>query len=328
MPNHFKIYKGFVANLEKIGFSIELVFTSAEDFCYNGFGQKLINFVRKFFLRDKKYKENLKANFDNRRLKSKLLELESNIDFALVIRPDYFSRETLQLLKSKVNLSVAYQWDGLERYPDVYNLIDVFDRFYLFDFDDYSRCKSVYLNVLPLTNFYFDIEIQSEEHSVEKVKKEVFFIGSLVESRLKDMIYIAEIFKDLNFQSNINVLYFEPTVSSKYKHDAINFIKKPLDYLDTLQSVYKADVVLDFLDNVHNGLSFRVFESLRFSKKLITNNQSIRDYDFYSPNNILIWEKSIDKHKILEFLEKDYEKLDHNIVEKYSFSSWINNVLN
>ena len=86
--------------------------------------------------------------------------------------------------------------------------------------------------------------------------------------------------------------------------------------------------MLDFLDNVHNGLSFRVFESLRFSKKLITNNQSIRDYDFYSPNNILIWEKSIDKHKILEFLEKNYEKLDRNIVEKYSFSSWINNVLN
>ena len=328
MPIHFKIYKAFVANLEQLGFTIDLVFTSSEDFRYSGFSEKVINFVRKNLLRDKVYKENLKKKYDDQRLKTQLLKFDKQSDYALVIRPDYFSRETLQLLKSKVNRSVAYQWDGLDRYPEARNTIDVFDRFYLFDIDDYARYKTIFPNVLPLTNFYFDIEMPPIDHAIKESKKEVFFIGSLIESRLADMIYIAQVFNDLNFNTNIKVLYFTDSIPSEHVNSHIRFIKKPLDYLDVLEEVQNADVLLDFLDTVHNGLSFRVFEALKFSKKLITNNQSISSYDFYSPNNILIWDQSIDKDRIAAFLKNDYEKIDDSIIQGYSFSSWINNILN
>ena len=72
----------------------------------------------------------------------------------------------------------------------------------------------------------------------------------------------------------------------------------------------------------HNGLSFRFFEALKYEKKIITDNFSVKEYDFYNPNNIFILHK--DNLENLEtFLHSDYQKLPPELVEKYSFSSWI-----
>ncbi|SDE27655.1 hypothetical protein SAMN05421544_10631 [Riemerella columbipharyngis] len=58
---------------------------------------------------------------------------------------------------------------------------------------------------------------------------------------------------------------------------------------------------------------------------MITNNLSIRNYDFYNPNNIFIIENK--KLEGLEdFLMKKYE-VNQEIKEKYSFSNWIKYVL-
>lgn len=328
MPNHFKIYKGFVANLEKIGFSIELVFTSDQDFRYENFSQKVYNFLKKTFLGDRDYKAKLQSSHDDRSLAKTLLKIETKVDYALVIRADYFSKETLCLLKNKTNQLVAYQWDGLDRYPKVKNLIEIFDRFFLFDADDFVKYKSIYPNVFQSHNFYFDFEFPTKVNNIEKSQKEVFFVGSFIENRIKDIIYIAKIFDDLDFQLNINLLYFEESTPEKYKHCGINFIDQPLSYLEVLEEVKNADVILDFADTVHNGLSFRIFETLRFSKKLITNNPLVRKYDFYSPNNILIWEQSLDQTEIKEFLKEDYKKLDETILQKYSFTNWIGHIIN
>ena len=326
MPHHFKIYEGFVDNLKKLDFEIKLIFTSDQDFRYENFSQKVANFLKKTLLGDKNYKANLQSRYDDQSLTKALLKIERKTDYALVIRPDYFSKETLNLLKNKSNQLVAYQWDGLDRYPKVKDVIGIFDRFFLFDADDFTKYRSIYPNVFPTTNFYFDFESEARENKVKKEKKEVFFIGSFIESRINDIIYIAKIFNDLDFQLNINLLYFEETTPEKYKNCGINFINKPLTYLEVLEEVKSADVVLDFADTVHNGLSFRIFETLKFSKKLITNNPLVRDYDFYSPNNILIWEESVNQHEIKEFLTKGYKKLNENIVQKYSFTSWINHI--
>lgn len=307
-----------------MGFDIVLLFTSDEEFRYKSFSQRITNFFRKTILRDKRYKENLKNKYDDECLTKALSNVQKKADHALVIRPDYFSKETIQLLKKKTNQLVAYQWDGIDRYPKVKDLIGVFDRFFLFDVDDYKKYKSIFSNVFPITNFYFDFDSADLKNFSEKEKKEVFFIGSFIESRMEDVFNLIRIFNKLEISTNINLLYFDEQSPLKYKRSEINFITKPLSYLEALEEVKKSNIVLDFVDTVHNGLSFRIFETLCFSKKLITNNPLVKNYDFYSPNNILVWEKSIDEEKLKEFLSKDYEILDKEIKNKYSFTSWIN----
>ncbi len=327
IPNHFKIYKAFVANLEKMGFEIILLFTCDEEFRYEKFSQKITNFFRKTFLGDRNYKENLKNDYDDERLVKVLSNLHIKANYALVIRPDYLSKQTIQLLKKKTDHLVAYQWDGIDRYPKVKDLIVDFDRFFLFDEDDYEKYKSTYNNLYPITNFYFDFEFSGKATTNEKLRKSVFFIGSFVESRMQDILNITKIFNELDFNININLLCFDENTPLKYKQSEINFIDKSLTYLEVLEEVKNADLVLDFVDPVHKGLSFRIFETLQFSKKLITNNPLVKNYDFYSLNNILVWEKYIDQVEIKEFLLKEYEEIDKEIVAKYSFTSWINYIL-
>lgn len=85
-------------------------------------------------------------------------------------------------------------------------------------------------------------------------------------------------------------------------------------------------VILDFLDSAHNGLSLRTFEALGYGKKLITNNPSIKYYDFYNPANIFVWDGE-NPDGIEEFLKKPYEQPEELITKKYGFTNWINYVL-
>jgi hypothetical protein len=50
------------------------------------------------------------------------------------------------------------------------------------------------------------------------------------------------------------------------------------------------------------------------------------NYDFYHPNNILIWDgKNLDTLK--DFLDSPYVAVDTQIREKYSFGNWIRYIL-
>ncbi|MBU4537117.1 MAG: hypothetical protein L6264_00300 [Weeksellaceae bacterium] len=328
IPHHFGIFEGFVSNLEKLGFDIELVYLSNTEFRYKNISERITNFFLKNIFRNKGYKKNLKEKYDDRCLTAALSKIDKKVDFALVIRPDYFSREVLEILKSKATEMIAYQWDGLNRYPKAMDLINLFDRFYLFDYDDYTSYKSTYSNLYPTNNFYFDSDFGISENTEEKQEKEAFFIGSFIENRIDEIIFITNIFKDLKLKTNINLLYFDEKSHLAHKHSDINFIDTPLTYLEVLEMVKKSDVVLDFVDSVHNGLSLRTFEALRFSKKLITNNLLVKNYDFYSEDNILVWENVLDIETLKDFLDRDYQKIDEDILAKYSFTNWIHTVLN
>ncbi len=58
-------------------------------------------------------------------------------------------------------------------------------------------------------------------------------------------------------------------------------------------------------------------------RKIITTNQSIKNYDFYKPNNILI----IDEKHITfkpEFFNTPYEPIPESVYNKYTLSIWVN----
>ena len=83
--------------------------------------------------------------------------------------------------------------------------------------------------------------------------------------------------------------------------------------------------MLDLHNPIHNGLSFRTFESIGYEKKLITNNNLVETQDFYRPSNIFVINKNYERFK--EFLAAPYEVLESTIREKYSFSNWITQLL-
>ncbi len=98
-----------------------------------------------------------------------------------------------------------------------------------------------------------------------------------------------------------------------------------ISYDEYLEKVSESKTILDIVDNKQSGMTLRCMESIFFEKKLITNDKSIKQYDFYNPNNIFIFGKdSLDS--LVDFINSPYEKISSKIINHYDIEFWINKV--
>ena len=98
-----------------------------------------------------------------------------------------------------------------------------------------------------------------------------------------------------------------------------------MDYQEYLQELTKCNVLLDISQKGQSALTMRVMEAIYLSKKLITGNQNVTDYDFYDPDNIYVLPKSglPSPDEIRTFLEKPFRPYPETVLEQYSFENWI-----
>ena len=242
------------------------------------------------------------------------------IDYALFIRsdvyPDSFLREVMSRAKNMVN----YQWDGVARFAAAQQQIAHFDRYYVFDSDDYALFEG---EVLPATSFYFD-------HLPEVVPSEpdtIYYLGAHREDRKNAVIQFCQFAQQHDLKLNFQIACpKQADIKKIYPVDNIQF-HEGISYQQNLQFSQQSGVLADFVISSHKGLSLRTFEAIGYQKKLITTNAEVAKYDFYHPDNMYIWDgKSCDG--LLEFLARPYHVLDRAIREKYSFGNWLRYVFN
>lgn len=321
IPDHVGLPDIFRENLQSLGLTVYALVTPNPKNRISLKDTVLHNF-RKIFKRDWTYKNKVFAKnrqHDIIQTNIKILnKIRGKTDYALIIRPDLLSDDVIKKVKNTTVKIIGYQWDGLDRFPAVYDKIRFFDQFFVFDKKDLAvdkRCKSI-------TNFYFDHLFGQEEIR----NTDVYFIGSYVESRMQILTDLAVFFKDNNFISDINI------IGRQKKHilppvvTGINHSTEIIDFKKNYQHIKKTKAVLDLIDDAHTGLSFRVFEAIGFKKKLITNNPEVAKYDFYNPNNIfVIGERNIEDIK--DFMQIPFEELPEDIHRKYGFENWLRNIL-
>lgn len=315
-PNHYGLLQRFRENLEVIGFHTIII---PDDLGVRiGFRNNLIHIYKKIIKGDNSFKKEKKIEL---RVDKQIEIIESQnvdvFDYALFIRPDLYSNDLISYIKRKAQLICAYQWDGLDRFPNVYNKISLFDRFFVFDEMDLSKN----INLLPTTNFYFD------DIPTNRNKDDIYFVGTFLKDRINLLMKLVKIFEDLNLKLSINLSLKNNYLLKKQLPKSIKIIRKPLSFRDNLLNVAQSRVILDFANNIHNGLSMRTFESIGFRKKLITNNPLVKKYDFYNPNNIFVIENE-QLDGIESFIDLPYEELSEEIYKKYSFTNWIKQILN
>ena len=79
--------------------------------------------------------------------------------------------------------------------------------------------------------------------------------------------------------------------------------------------------------NNQTGLSFRFFEAMALKKKIITNNPTVKDYDFYTPENILVLNEDFSNIDPA-FFQSTYQELAPEIYKKYTIGTWVETVFN
>ena len=318
MPPDFGVYQVIEQNLHHMGFGQVTIISPL--FRYKT-KDRIYNFIQKTFLGNKDYKKQLIDDYYTAEVSQTLSSFApKSIDYAIVIRPDKLDLKTIEKIHNTAHKVVAYQWDGLARFPKVFKVITHFQRFFVFDLEDYHRYRYQYPNLLPCTNFYFDMP----EESVSVNENEVLYVGVYIKDRIQSLIRVVNALSKYDLTLNVNLFYGRKT--SPFFHPHITFFSKGLNYAQYLTLTKKATLLLDIKTVDHNGLSFRIFEAIKYQKKLITDNKSIKLYDFYHPNNFYVVENDLFEG-LSDFLESDFIPLSEDIRQKYSFTNWVKNIL-
>jgi hypothetical protein len=324
VPNDYELHKLIKENFEFYGFEVILLLSNPP-FKYNSLKDKLLNFIKKNFFKDYKFKQKLVSKHNFEWQLNQLLYVD-NFDYGLFIRADFFDDRIINLVKNKVNHLVSYHYDGLERSPKIFDKISFFNNFFVFEKKDLIKCD---YRLLSCTNFYFDFDKKNQQQFKNEI--DFYFLGSHHESRINDIIEFKKKCDIKGYSSNFEIVINKKDVKWKklYSLNNINCLSKTLPFKNYIEQIRKSKIIIDFVIDEHLGLSFRVFESIKYEKKLITTNKSIVNYDFYNPNNIFIFDrKNIKNEDINAFINSDYQKLPLELVEKYSFKNWMNYILN
>jgi len=319
MPRTFSIYKVLINRLEELGFDVIDISYDDDVFKYRNIWDRLSNLYHKTILRDKGYKNRLKFKALGSDVMSRLQKLDRSADYCLLIRADIYPEEVIDQISKKTNKMIAYQWDGINRYPAVKKLVSKFDRFFVFDSKDVELEDERFVQT---TNFYFE---HLGQNKIKPTLSTFFFVGTFMKIRWPQIKEAIQFIVQNNGIPNFYLYSGDRNLSEEYILDGITFINKPMTYLENINLALKSEIFVDFLVDVHSGLSFRVFEAIGYERKLITNNKEVMNYDFYHPHNIYVLNH--EERTLSEFLNIPYSPINPQILDKYNFDNWIYRIL-
>ena len=174
---------------------------------------------------------------------------------------------------------------------------------------DIEDCKKYDLK--HNTQFYFSSIKQTNID--DNLAYDFFFIGQIKGRKLIiDEVY--NVLKKIGFK-----VYFYVIDNTKKDVGANKYI----DYSDVVDLMSNSRCIVDLVGSWQKGLTLRPLEALFFSKKLLTNFEEIKDYDFYSPNNIFIYGKD-SISDLSNFLSIPIDAEMQKYIDKYNFPNWIN----
>lgn len=248
-------------------------------------------------------------------------------DQILVINPDLIDYNYHLEIKKHTQKYIAYLYDSVARFPVEHLLEGVFDEIFSFDAADAKK-----YNLKKINNYiYLDKNI---EKPTLNCKYKVTTVSSF-DKRFPLFNAVANQLSEQNISFNFifvsrNIIY----KLLKYKQKNNDKVNATLKFQSTKVSLEKTNdlyknslIILDLVQGNQTGLSFRVFEAMAMQKKIITDNQSIMNYDFYNPKNIMVISK--DNFKVnSNFFTEPYQPISEDIYNKYTIKTWVENVFN
>lgn len=218
---------------------------------------------------------------------------------------------------------VFYMWDSLKNKPHAAQYMVYCNKTFSFDPHDESANG---FRFRPL--FYIN-----EYAGIAKKKDYVYdlsFIGTAHSDRLRISEQLERIieknggcsYKYLYLQSKKLWFYLKMHDPNFKKTHSSDFNYTSLSTQATIDVISKSRIVLDIQHPRQTGLTMRAIEMIGAERKLITTNAAIKDYDFYSPQNIYVIDREkpfVDK----DFLDSKYEPISSELYHKYSIDGWL-----
>lgn len=217
--------------------------------------------------------------------------------------------------KNKHIRIIVWYWNPVAKSVTPSRFVGCNAEIWSFDEDD---CRKHHLKYN--TQYYFnDINIDTSV-----IKQDVFFVGG-DKGRIEDLVKFQEKIQQINISSYFHITSgvgsFHIELFTKNKKFA-DYYKQKISYNAVLEYIGKSRAILDYVSNGQTGLTIRPLEALFFRKKLITNDMTIINRDFYDKRNIFVIGKD-DINELPFFLISPYIEVEKKICEKYDFKEWI-----
>ncbi|KUJ50502.1 hypothetical protein [Chryseobacterium sp. JAH] len=285
-------------------------------FTHKNFGARIKNAMSKVFL-GKNLKHEKRQNF--------IIESLRKIgkqDQILVINPESIEEIVHEEIRKSTDRNIAYLYDSMARNP-AEHILHYFDTVFSFDHEDVKN-----YGFEKITNYNYLNYSPSEN---QNPNLDLFYITSYDKNRLTSLSILVERIQLLKLKFEVIIAgkkSWKNQLTQIFDKKHINIFKFRRKNIpqQSLPTLYKnTKVILDLMRANQTGLSFRIFEAMALEKKIITDNQNIRNYDFFDPENILILNKDFSNIE-KSFFEKPYKKLSEEIYDKYTLDHWVTTV--
>lgn len=285
-------------------------------------GFKILREISKNF-NDKNIIKKIYKNLERKNIKKILNKYKFKFDYFLVVAGREFSKEFLEILKeyNPEIKCILFLWDAFEE-TSLRKSSSEFD--YIFSFDQ-KDCEKYGFIFRP--SFFSDLYLKNtDEKSID-----FYYIGALRErKRYEIALNFYNYCKKNNLKCFIKIYVNKKNkylLPDNYVEDIVTFDK--IKYLKNIELTKKSKVILDINHSNQGGLTLRSIEGLASKSKIITTNKSIKNYDFYHRNNILIVDE-IDKIDSipLEFFKIKFKEVPESIASIYTAAGFIKDIFN
>lgn len=294
---------------------IERQCMACDEYLYpSGFFYSLI-YIMPFF---KRYYNKIR----NWHLTNFLKHNKKHYDLIIVIKGSEVSCSNYLLLKQKYKNAkfVLYIWDDIALDKEELDIVKYFHRTFSYNPED---CKRYNMNFRPM---FFDQSRKLKSNVAKNI--DLFYIGSYRPNRFKFVKRIIECAKEQIIKKKIilrcSIPYF---LSRKENITYIDYFKfKSVPYNDMVEMLQQSKCCLELCRPGQESLSTRAFEALYTRTKVITTNSSIKNYDFYNENNILVVDE-MSPNIPKGWIAQPYLELEDIILHKYSLQSFCKDLI-
>lgn len=214
----------------------------------------------------------------------------------------------IRFLKNKYSDAkyVCFFQDLIEQHEDVdiYKLKDVFDVVITYDYNESKKYGIVHHDTVYS---YYPLKGRTNLKP-----SDVYFLGK-AKGRLPQILNVYEKLRT----ENINCEFYISQVSEKdqiYPNE-IHYISN-MSYSENLHHVNATKCLLDIMQSGAIGYTFRIWEAITYNKKILTNNNEIKEAPFYHKDYISIYNSysEIDT----SFLKMDNDDIDYHYKDNLS----------
>lgn len=242
-------------------------------------------------------------------------------DKIVVIKGSCISNENHRLLRelnpaAKFSL---YIWDDIALDMGELDIMQYYDKVFSYNPQDCLKYNMIFR---PM---FFDNTI---DKPAMKKDIDLFYIASYRKNRIKFIEKVLENTKAYRIRYKVILKSSLPFFFSRcdnIKHWRF-FRFHALPYQEMYSFLNRSRCSIELCRPGQEALSTRAFESLYTQTKIITTNESIKDYDFYCADNVLVVDEN--NPSIPEWwIKTPFYHIDKCILEKYSLDSFCSELL-